>query len=169
MSEEALEDLRAVPPEERWGAIAPRDCRPLYTPKAAIDLAIARFHESWSAYRSITPTVYAIGESVPGTYVTLGRLRKRYGMRTETLDAVVEALTLFRRADGFLLATEAVGDEPPKALFGLSGHQHGEVLRGALDLSVLSPFEDEFQTELDVPAGEWRFLWLEARTNSGLA
>lgn len=164
----ALEDLGAVPLEERLARLDVRTCRPLYTPRAAIDLAIARFHESWSRYRTITPTVYAIGASVPGAYVTLGRLRGRYGVRPETLDAVAEALEHARQAEGFLLACEAVGGAPPRALFGLWGHQHGEPLRGALDLAFLAPFEGAFRTELEHPPGEWRYAWLEARTNSGL-
>lgn len=147
----------------------PKACRPLHTPKIAIGFAIERFHESWTAYRSITPTLYAIAPTRRGVYVTLGRLRNRYGMDWDVAHAVAELFEQQYAATGFLYAGASVGGDPVRALFGLRGHDAGEPHYGALDLRTLRPFEQPFETELDLPSGEWADRWQEAVTNTGIA
>lgn len=161
-------DLGALPLDERAELIQITPCRALHTPKAAIDFALGRFHETWSLYRSVTPTLYALSDGARGHYVTLGRLRARYGVRWATVDAVVELLEARHAVTGYLLATLAVGGEPARPLFALQGHHQGERHYGALDLSALTPHEGGFDTELDLSPEAWQDRWLEAATNSGL-
>lgn len=161
--------LQALPLEARAAAVEPKACRPLHTPKIAIGFAIERFHESWTAYRSITPTLYAIAPTRRGVYVTLGRLRNRYGMDWDVAHAVAELFEQQYAATGFLYAGASVGGDPVRALFGLRGHDAGEPHYGALDLRTLRPFEQPFETELDLPSGDWTDRWQEAVTNTGIA
>lgn len=149
--------------------VAPKRCRPLPTASVAISFALERFHESWTAYRSITPTYYAIVPEGYGAYVTLGRLRSRYALDWATVDAIHALFEGDAGATGFLVASVAVGGEPPRALFGLQGQEYGERHYGALDLRTLAPHEQAFWSELDLGDAAWRDAWQEAVTNSGIA
>ena len=155
--------------EQRAEALAPRACRPLHTAPTAISFALERFHETWTAYRSITPTLYAIAPTRRGSYVTLGRLRARYGSSWDLVHAAVEVLEARLAATGFLVAGAAVGGEPVRALFGLQGHEEGERHYGALDLRTLQPYEHAFEMEVDLPEDRWADRWQEAVSNSGIA
>ena len=155
--------------DTRIEVLEPHACRPLHTAQVAIGFALERFHESWTAYRSITPTLYAIAPTRRGAYVTLGRLRARFGVDWALVDAAVEALEAQHAATGFLVATAAVGGDPLRALFGVQGHELGERHYGALDLRTLQPFEASFATELDLPRHAWDERWQEAVTNTGIA
>ena len=155
--------------QERGDALAPRACRPLHTASATIAFALERFHETWTAYRSITPTLYAIAPTRRGVYVTLGRLRARYGLHWDLVHATVEVLEARFAATGFLLAGGAVGGDPVRALFGLQGHEEGERHYGALDLRTLQPYEHAFEMEVDLPENRWKDRWQEAVTNAGIA
>ena len=151
--------------EERLETLSLKQCRPLPDAKTAISFALSRFHEAWSAYRSITPTLYGIGDG-RGVYVTLGTLRRSYGLSWQTVEGVVEVLEHHRPLTGYLLATEAVGGDPLNHLFGLQGHDYGEKQYGALDLATLTPFETTFTTELDVTKEAWRDLQQQAAANN---
>ena len=151
--------------EERLETLSLEGCRPLPDAKTAISFALSRFHEAWSAYRRITPTLYSIGDG-RGVYVTLGTLRRSYGLNWATVEGVVEALEHHRPLTGYLLATEAVGGDPLNHLFGLQGHNYGEKQYGALDLATLTPFEATFTTELDVTPEAWRDLQQQAAANN---
>jgi hypothetical protein len=155
--------------DARIEALEPKACRPLHTAQIAIGFALERFHESWTAYRSITPTLYAIAPTRRGVYVTLGRLRSRFAMDWDLVDAAFEALASRHAATGYLVATAATGGDPLRALFGVQGHDLGERHYGALDLRTLQPFEASFGTELDMPPQDWRDRWQEAVTNTGIA
>ncbi len=148
--------------EERLKVLEPKSCRPLPDAKVAIAFAVTRFHESWHPYRTVTPTLYLLREEGQGVYVTLGKMRRGYGLSRETLDAALEALTPAYGLHGFLLASEAVGGEPPRLLFGLQGHEHGEKHYGGLELSTLTPFEAGFSTEFDLSADAWQDARLQA-------
>ncbi len=143
-----------------------KTCRPLPDAAAAIRFALERFHESWHGYHTVTPTLYGVREG-PGVYLTLGHLRKAYGLTWATVDALTEALQARYATHGYLLTSEAVGDEPLKLLFGLQGHTHGEKHYGGLDLTTFAPFEGFITTEFDVAPETWRDLRLEAVSNSG--
>ncbi len=162
-------DLSALPVTARVSVIEPKSCPPLHTPQVAIQFAIERFHESWTAYRSITPTIYAIAPTRRGSYVTLGRLRAKYGMDWDNVHAIAEVFEQRYAATGFLVAGAAVGGDPVRALFSLQGHNEGERHYGALDLRTLRPFEDVFESELDLPADQWTDRWQEAVSNSAIA
>lgn len=164
----AARDLAELPLEQRERELLLTPCRPLLTPKVAIDFAIARFHETWTRYRSITPTVYAVGDRAPGVYVTLGRLRARYRLDGALVDAIAEVFEARYAARGFLVASEAVAADGARALFGLRGRVEDEVHEGALDLALLAPHEGAFLTELDMGSEAWRWRWWEARHESGL-
>lgn len=161
-----LEDL---PPHERLRDVTLSSAPPLHTARTTIGYAIERFHASWSQYRTLTPTLYAIAPTRRGVYVTLGRLRARHGMSWEIVEALFEAFVAEYEATGYLVATAAVGGDPPRALFGLQGHDDGERHYGALDLRTLAPWERAFQTELDLPPEAWDDLWQQAVTESGIA
>ena len=162
-----MPSLADLPLETRLDDLPVKACRPLFDAKTATTFALERFHESWHSYRTITPTLYGIREEGRGVYVTLGHLRKPYGLSWATLDALVEALEARFAVHGYLLASEAVGDEPPKLLFGLQGHTYGEKHYGGLDLTTFAPFEGFITTEFDVLPEVWRDLRLEAVSNSG--
>lgn len=155
--------------ETRLDDLPVKTCRPLVDAKGAIAFALERFHESWHAYKTITPTLYGIREEGRGVYLTLGNLRRSYGLTPATLDSLTEAFEHHYGIDGYLLASKAVGGDPLRLLFGLQGHTFGEKHYGALDLITFQPFEDFFQTEFDVSKELWEDLQLEAATNSGLA
>lgn len=162
-----MASLTDLPLTIRLDDLPLKTCRPLPDAAAAIRFALERFHESWHAYHSITPTLYGMREEGLGVYLTLGHLRKAYGLSWTTVDALTEALEARYGAHGYLLASEAVGDEPPKLLFGLQGHSHGEKHYGGLDLATFAPFEGFITTEFDVSTEVWRDLRLEAASNSG--
>lgn len=143
-------------------------CRPLRDAKETVGFAIARFHESWSRYRTVTPTLYLIGDDAPGAFVTLGRLRRAQGLSWATVEAVVEALEGEREVRGFIVAASGVGGDPLTPLFTLQGHELGERHYGALHLTLLTPFEQGFVTELDLEAGIWQERWAEAASNANL-
>lgn len=149
--------------EERLRLLGPKPCRPLPDGAAAIKFALERFNATWSQYRSITPTLYPIRRQGRGSYVTLGQLRRSFGLSQATLEAVLEALDHQMPLDGFLLAAEAVGGEPPRLLFALQGHDQGERHYGGLELATLTPFEHRFVTEFDVAAEDWQDLRLQAQ------
>jgi len=163
-----VQRLRDVPIKDRLGDLSVSSCRPLRDAKEAVQYALARFHESWSAYRTVTPTLYLIHDEAPGAFVTLGRLRKRYGLSWETLGAVLEALSEGREVHGFILAAPGVGGDPLRPLFTLQGHERGERQYGALDLALLVPFEHPFVTEFDLGADAWGARWAEAASNVNL-
>lgn len=163
------QSLATLPIDARIEVLEPKSCRPLHTAQTAIGFALERFHESWTAYRSITPTLYVIAPTRRGVYVTLGRLRARFGMDWDLVDAAVEALEARYAATGFLVATAVVGGDPLRALFGVQGHEQGERHYGALDLRTLQPFEASFTTELDLAPQDWLDRWQEAVTNTGIA
>ena len=158
-----------LPPAELRAALAPKRCRPLPTASEAMSFALERFHESWTAYRSITPTYYAVVPEGYGAYVTLGRLRRRFALDWAGIDAIHALFAADSGATGFLVASAAVGGEPPRALFGVQGQEHGERHYGALDLRTLQPHEHAFASELDLGDVAWRDAWQEAVTNSGIA
>lgn len=161
--------LSALPVSDRVAIIGPKSCRPLHTPQIAIQFAIERFHEAWTAYRSITPTMYAVAPTRRGSYVTLGRLRGKYELDWDTVHAIAEVFEQRYAATGFLVAGAAVGGDPARALFSLQGHDEGERHYGALDLRTLRPFEAAFASELDLPADQWADRWQEAVSNSAIA
>lgn len=163
------ERLQELDLDARAASFAPRACRPLHDAEHAIGLAIERFHESWTAYRTLTPTFYAIAPTRRGAYVTLGRLRARFRMDWQLIHAMFEVFERRSGATGFLVATAAVGGDPVRALFGLQGHDAGERHYGALDLRTLQPFEHAFESELDLAPDAWAERWQEAVTNSGIA
>lgn len=155
----------ALSAARRREILRPTPCRPLPDAATAIALALARFDESWRAYRSVTPTLYPIGPG-RGRYATLGRLRRRWRLDWTLVEAAVAALGDEAAGEGFLLASEAAGGSPLRTLFALQGHHHGERHHGALELATLRPFEGDFVTEFDDPDG-WRLLRTEARSNDG--
>ena len=150
--------------QNRLEAVPSKTCRPLPDAKTAITFALERFHETWQGYRTITPTLYPLRDG-PGTYLTLGGLRRSYGLTWPTLDALLEALDVQRELTGYLLATEAVGGTPLHFLFALQGHERGERHYGALNLSNLTPFEQTFTSEPDAET-RWQALRLEARSSA---
>lgn len=164
-----MPSLASLNIETRLDDLPVKTCRPLVDANGAIAFALERFHESWHSYKTITPTLYGIRQAGRGVYITLGSLRRAYGLTAETLDALTEALKHHYAIDGYLLASKAVGGNPLTLLFGLQGHSFGEKHYGALDLITFQPFEDFFQTEFDVTKEAWEDLQLEAATNSGLA
>ena len=164
-----MPSLADLPVTTRLDDLPLKTCRPLPDAKAAIAFALERFHESWHGYHTVTPTLYGICEEGRGVYITLGHLRKSYGLSWATVDALNEALEARYATHGYLLASEAVGDEPPRLLFGLQGHSYGEKHYGGLDLTTFAPFEGFITTEFDVSPDAWRDLRLEAVSNSGLS
>ena len=150
---------------ERLELLGLKSCRPLPDAKTTIKFALGRFHESWSEYRTISPTLYAIKNESMGIYMTLGRLRRTYAMTWDTLDAILEALEETYKIEGYILATEAINEAQAQYLFALQGHHEGEKQYGALDLVTLSTFADSFVTEFDVSAETWQDLKLQARSN----
>ena len=163
------EDLAALPLPERRAALAPKRCRPLPTASVAISFALERFHASWTADRTTTPTYYAIVPEGYGAYVTLGRLRRRFELDWAAIEAMHGLFATESGATGFLVASAAVGGEPPRALFGLQGQEVGERHYGALDLRTLRPHDHAFSSELDLSGDAWAAAWQEAVTNSGIA
>jgi hypothetical protein len=161
-----VQRLSNIPVSERLALLAFSTCRPLRDAKEATEFAIQRFHESWHTYRTVTPTLYLISDHTPGTYLTLGQVRKKYGLSWDTLEAVLEAVEQSRSINGYLLAAPGVGGEPLRPLFTLHGHAWGEVHQGALDLTHYTPFETAFTTELE--SDGWQDLWHEAATNANL-
>ena len=164
-----MPSLIDLPLATRLDDLPLKSCRPLPDAKAAITFALERFHESWHSYRSITPTLYGIREEGAGVYLTLGHLRRSYGLGWETIDALTEALEARFEISGYLLASEAVGDEPPRLLFGLQGHTFGEKHYGGLDLTTFAPFEGFMTTEFDLTPEAWQDVRLEAASNSGVS
>lgn len=164
-----MRSLAELPVTTRLDDLPVNLCRPLVDAKTAIDFALKRFHESWHNYRSITPTLYGIREEGRGVYLTLGHLRRSYGLNQDTLSALAEAVKHSYNTSGYLLASEAVGGEPLKLLYGLQGHDYGEKHYGGLDLVTFQPFEGYFQTEFDLSKAAWEDARLEALTNSGLS
>lgn len=157
--------------EERLELLDLKTCQPLVDAKTTIAVAIRRFHESWTSYKTITPTLYCIRAEGRGLYLTLGGLRKSYGLSWDTLEAIVATLEVTKNAEGYLLAAEAInaGSEAvPHVLFGLQGHYQGERQYGALDLSSLLPYEDRFVMEVDLSPEAWQDLRLQALNNSEL-
>jgi hypothetical protein len=163
-----VQRLSAVPAADRLELFTVTPCRPLRDAREAVGYAIARFHESWSRYRTVTPTLYLVGDDAPGLFVTLGRLRKRYGLSWDTTQAVVEAFEGQREVRGFIVAASGVGGDPLTPLFTLQGHDLGERHHGALDLTLLTPFEQGFATELELEAGVWQERWAEAAATAKL-
>ena len=163
-----MTSLNDLPVKTRLDDLPVKSCRPLPDAAAAIRFALERFHESWHSYHTVTPTLYGVREEGLGVYLTLGHLRKPYGLSWATVDALNEALETRYTTHGYLLASEAVGDEPPRLLFGLQGHTHGEKHYGGLDVTTFVPFEGFITTEFDVSPKAWRDLRLAAVSNSGV-
>lgn len=154
---------------ERLELLTFSTCRPLRDAKEATQFAIGRFHESWHTYHTITPTLYLISDHAPGNYVTLGRLRKRYGLSWDTIEAALDAIEFQRPLNGYLIAAAGAGGEPLRPLFTLYGHAWGEVQHGALDLTYYTPFEERFKTEFELAPDVWQGVWREATSNTNLA
>ena len=157
--------------EERLEQLDLKTCQPLVDAKTTIGVAIRRFHESWTSYKTITPTLYCVRAEGRGLYLTLGSLRKNYGLSWDTVEAIVETLETTKYAEGYLLAAEAVSKTPddlPRLLFGLQGHYQGERQYGALDLANLTPYESSFSMEPDLAKEDWQDLRLQAVNNSAL-
>lgn len=150
---------------ERLARLELKSCRPLPDAKTAISVAIGRFHESWTAYKTITPTLYFIKEGSMGMYVTLGKLRREFELNWEMLEAMIEAVELSYGLEGYLLASEGITQEDPQYLFALEGHYRGEKQYGALELATLSPYTARFVTEFDVSGEVWQDLKLQASSN----
>ncbi len=145
-----------------------KSCRPLPDAKAAIKFALTRFHESWTEYRTITPTLYAIKDGSMGIYLTLGKLRRNYTMSWETLEAITEALEESYQIEGYLLASEGITEDDPQLVFALQGHHEGERHYGALELITLNTYPYRFITEFDVSGESWKDLKLQASANNPL-
>jgi len=154
--------------EERLEALELKTCRPLPDAKTTIGFAISRFNESWMQYRSITPTLYAIRDESMGLYCTLGKLRRKYALTWELIEAAVEALEQAYAIEGYLLAGEAITTEDTGLFFGLQGHFQGERQYGALELITFRPYEGSFVTEFDLDKEEWDDLRFQALSNNPL-